>query len=539
MDFGLRKCICKKHGKEYTFHSLLKSFLRAKLATRPDVYKRKLYSRAGEACQAQGKNVDAVLFFIDAVEFVGALSVPLNSLQLVELVRTKTAQMEILLSNCHTEILEGRCQFLLSIASQASLNRKMQLARIAILRLKQLRDLGGQTELGRRAEAALEVTASFGAYNDITEMSRHHVAAISLLDDPEDFDVTNNSWSFCIPSVVYMFWRGSGELENTTELLKKSIPNYALLADGKGLGGPEIMEAEAELLQGQIANCISKGYLARTIAQKAGQDSISFCVHTLFARAAIFRDNATAFLNSILAIKSLAFEGKEFLCVTSAEVATGFLYSILDMEDNIPDWMFSIENVRETLYPISVPFAFIITLRYIRKHIPEGLLGTAEAFIRETDEHHHLLPKIYFLLEVATWYEQNNKREKSIEYTELALSLALPDKVYIPFAEYYAELSGVFNDELLSGINLDELKMLHTLGRQFVNGANKIRAFISGVSPLTQREREIALLAQKRVSTKEIAQMLCISPATVKNTLNKIYSKLNINGKKELIDRQI
>ncbi len=54
---------------------------------------------------------------------------------------------------------------------------------------------------------------------------------------------------------------------------------------------------------------------------------------------------------------------------------------------------------------------------------------------------------------------------------------------------------------------------------------------------LTPREREIAALAQSRLSTKEIASQLYISPATVKNTLSKIYSKLGIKGKRELYER--
>ena len=45
-------------------------------------------------------------------------------------------------------------------------------------------------------------------------------------------------------------------------------------------------------------------------------------------------------------------------------------------------------------------------------------------------------------------------------------------------------------------------------------------------------------MAQKNTPTKKIAETLGISPATVKNTLNKVYSKLNIGGKAELSNRQ-
>ena len=528
----------RRAGSKYTLHSLLKSFLSAKLDTKPEVFLRKMYGRAGMANQLQGKNVEAVLLYMDAFEDANTLSVPLTSLQLAELVQTQAENLDAFLSRCRTELLEERCQLLLRVAAQASLCGKGRLSRTAQTRLEQIKVLpNGDTQLQRKAEAALEMAASFQAYNDIAAMSRHHAAVIELLDDPQDFDLTNNSWTFCIPSVVYMFWRQSGKLAESVSLLHQGIPNYALLSGGKGLGGPEIMAAEALLLSGRTDEAATKGYLARAVAQKAGQDSVIFCAHTLFARTALLKGDTGAFLSSLNAIERQAFEGTEFLCLTASEAALGFLYSMLDMESRLPPWLLSPETVRRTLYPVSAPFALIVTLRYIRRHAPEELIGTAEAYIRETDELHHLMPKLYFLLEQAAWYEQRGERKSALEKTRLALALALPDEVYLPFAEYYGELSGVFSDGRLWGGK--ELERIRALGRQFVNGSAMVRAAITGASPLTPREREIALLAQKRVSTKEIAEKLCVSAATVKNTLNKVYSKLGISGKAELEGKQI
>lgn len=56
----------------------------------------------------------------------------------------------------------------------------------------------------------------------------------------------------------------------------------------------------------------------------------------------------------------------------------------------------------------------------------------------------------------------------------------------------------------------------------------------SNTKELTRREKQIAKMAQKGMTNKEIAEELCISAVTVKTHLNNIYEKLNINSRKEI-----
>ncbi|GAA6409488.1 hypothetical protein K040078D81_36050 [Blautia hominis] len=143
---------------------------------------------------------------------------------------------------------------------------------------------------------------------------------------------------------------------------------------------------------------------------------------------------------------------------------------------------------------------------------------------------------LYIWLEQAACYEEDGSRVMARERVQLALTHAFPDEVYLPIAEYYTNLSGVLEDPALSCKDETALERVRALGRRFVSGTAAVRAELFGYSPLTSREREIALLAKERLSTREIAERLVISPATVKNTLNKIYSKLNIHGKSDLLN---
>jgi DNA-binding CsgD family transcriptional regulator len=58
----------------------------------------------------------------------------------------------------------------------------------------------------------------------------------------------------------------------------------------------------------------------------------------------------------------------------------------------------------------------------------------------------------------------------------------------------------------------------------------------SGVTPLTGREREVALLAALGRSSREIGDHLGVSTRTVDTHLARVYRKLGISGRAELAD---
>jgi len=59
------------------------------------------------------------------------------------------------------------------------------------------------------------------------------------------------------------------------------------------------------------------------------------------------------------------------------------------------------------------------------------------------------------------------------------------------------------------------------------------RAPIDVMETMTKRELEITALLVQRLSNKEIAEKLCISPETVKRHVYNIYQKLNVSTRRE------
>jgi DNA-binding CsgD family transcriptional regulator len=62
------------------------------------------------------------------------------------------------------------------------------------------------------------------------------------------------------------------------------------------------------------------------------------------------------------------------------------------------------------------------------------------------------------------------------------------------------------------------------------------RRRVETVSPLTKREQELAMMAARGLTSKEIAAELVLSVRTVETHLQRSYMKLGIQGRGELAD---
>ena len=78
--------------------------------------------------------------------------------------------------------------------------------------------------------------------------------------------------------------------------------------------------------------------------------------------------------------------------------------------------------------------------------------------------------------------------------------------------------------------------VLEAYARQSITSLNTVSQ-LPRPQGITQRESEVIELVKRRLSNKEIGEILNIRESTVKFHLSNVFSKLQINGRSELQDK--
>ncbi len=159
-----------------------------------------------------------------------------------------------------------------------------------------------------------------------------------------------------------------------------------------------------------------------------------------------------------------------------------------------------------------------------------------------------------FLIDVlateALLHDASGDEPAAVETLERALYLALPGGLVRVFADLGPRLA-----KLLHRSKLDEegLRYVGEILAAFRGGgtddmkqpasaadpADLSGGFDALPEPLTKRETEVLALIARRLTNKEIAAELGISPATVKRHTHNVYDKLRVSGRREVVAKAV
>jgi LuxR family maltose regulon positive regulatory protein len=139
-----------------------------------------------------------------------------------------------------------------------------------------------------------------------------------------------------------------------------------------------------------------------------------------------------------------------------------------------------------------------------------------------------------------------NQESTAFEKLSEALTLAEPGGFIRPFLDLGSQMADLlkrltkqkpdlkYAERILAAFSNEETGV----GQNESDDQSVHRSFLSNqalVEPLTNREIEILLILPKGLSNQEIAEMLFISPETVKRHLYNIYQKFDVKNRQQAI----
>jgi len=529
-----------ENSHSYFFHSLLRDYLIKYMEKKKTTaYGKLVYLRAGAAYAAVAQHYKAAQCYYEVDAFEQLLSLPFKCNDLDDWVGMGSDLfITNIIKKCPGDVLLNHPQNLIVFAFEMFSLGKYELfgelcGIITQTLTKDNKNLG-QEEL-RWLSGEFAFMLSLTKFNNIELMSEEQKKAYSLLGGASKLLTFVDGWTMDAPSVLYLFWRESGALQQELQSMDACMPYYYKVTNYHGMGGEIAMRAEALLFAGDDEGAEVLCHKALYLAGMKAQSSICFCAEMCLLRISILRGDTALFERVMQNIEKRALTVCESRPRYIKALIKGFLFVQLDKADAIEGWLLEPLELERYLYIAAVQFGQIIYAGYL---VASGqyakLIGVSELLVERAAAQGLLLARIYQHIYLSIAYLNTNQKGKGIEQLKTALELALPDKVYLPFAENADLLGNLLNCELFAQYsqNIDEI---HKLAWRQSAGVEKIKKhMMSKDLGLTPREKEIAILAQNGKTNKEIGALLFISSETVKMTLKKIFIKLGIHSRIQL-----
>jgi ATP/maltotriose-dependent transcriptional regulator MalT len=198
-------------------------------------------------------------------------------------------------------------------------------------------------------------------------------------------------------------------------------------------------------------------------------------------------------------------------------------------------------DIRTTPMPLffAAPFALVEFL------LAEGTPASLKEAARLLARLHEIVQATHntrFLIETlalqALFHHARHERSAALETLQQAVALAEPGGVIRVFVDLGPKMAALLNQ--LAAQRTAPLFIARLLEAfPAAPGPAPAPSRPVLIEPLSAREMEVLALLARRLSNKEIAHELCISPMTVKRHTVNIYQKLLVRGRHEAVARAV
>lgn len=530
----------------YVVHSILQEYLRKRFYHyKSESFQKRALRLAGQSYVAVSQYFAAAQFFLKIQDFDAILSMPVDDKYIGDQKEKSILEfIRNLVDNCPEDTLVKYPFTLLTFSThmyaEGYFDTYRKLQRLIESVLKTNENLSPAQLWRIKSESSL--MAYIEAYNDVSKMREKRQKIWDLSEKTSERIKCAIPFTFGCPSVLFLFWRESGQLENALRGIAEGLPIYRKYTQGHGTGADCVMQAEALLMRGEDVEaevlCYKALYQARSCQCK--QVSICLSAELVLVRIAILRGDVEGYFAGIRNIKEYVKENSSLyvfrmvdLCLTSINLFVGNI-------KGAASWVHDMESISKTMYSMAVPYAqvFCAILLFHQKRYGEFRALVSVILDEQTkagSDIRYMMPLVYCFKYLAIASLKKGKLREAQSYFQKALAISLPDRVYLPLAQHSNTYYSLIESAKGAVTDKEGWDALIALCKRQETGVAAIRrALIKEQSLLTPREKEIALLVKERLSAQEIAEKLYISKATVKTTIRNVYSKLGIHSRYEL-----
>jgi LuxR family maltose regulon positive regulatory protein len=167
------------------------------------------------------------------------------------------------------------------------------------------------------------------------------------------------------------------------------------------------------------------------------------------------------------------------------------------------------------------------------------MLGTLRAFVWRT---HIIVHQIDVLALEALLHHACKEPQAALTALEQALALAAPAEIVRPFVDLGQAMATLLREAAQGGAQADYATTVlaafpEAMDRGVVRGASVQTVQQTPLDRLTNRELDVLALLSQRLSNKEIASILVLTPGTVKKHISHLCAKLDVSGRREAVAR--
>ena len=369
-----------------------------------------------------------------------------------------------------------------------------------------------------------DLIMSFLCYNDISAMSRLHRSASNQMSRLAISIQNSGGWTFGSPSVLMMFYRAPGELQNELAEMDECMPHYYKVTGNHGQGAEIIMRAEASFMQGRFTDAHIELEHAYAQIKDNGQVNMTLCCEFLAWRLSLHMDMEQRYSFEERRAELLRHHDTAWINIWSATSA--YYHALFGKTERIPDVFAEHQlNTINFLAPGKPMMELIENQVYLAQGAYAKVIGRCEGQLAVCEAMHYALVALHIRIQTAAAYEMLGKSEEAHAWLARALSDAAPDGFVMPFVENYDHLQPILAREIKS----DLIEKIIELG-EAAKARKAVNTRPGAFDALTDREYETVLLMGEHLTNREIAERLFLSEGSVKQYVNQIYSKLHIEG---------